>query len=110
MVVVGPEMAPKPPTLGAPRRSHGAPRSWWSWAPRWPPNPQRSERPGVAMALLDHGGRGPRNGPQAPNARSAPAQPYRSSITVVVGPEMAPKPQHSGRPGAAVALLHHGRR
>src|SRR5919198_6039852 len=24
-------------------------------APKWPPNPQRSERPGEAVALLDHG-------------------------------------------------------
>src|SRR5204862_7229996 len=49
----GPEMAPKPPTLGASRRSRGAPRS-----------------------------RSSRNGPQTPNPRSAPAQPWRPSITV----------------------------
>src|SRR5437868_6276582 len=63
----GPEMAPKPPTLGAPRRSRGAPRSRSSWAPKWPPTP---------------------------NAWSATAQPWRSSITVVVGPAPALHPQH----------------
>jgi len=51
----GPDMAPIPPTFGAPRRSRGAPRS--------------------------------------PNVRSAPAQPWRSSI-----------PQRSERPGAAGRL------
>src|SRR5438552_3199852 len=48
-------MAPKPPTFGAPRRSRGAP---------------------LGRAL---GEMGPRHGPQAPNVRSAPAQPWRSS-------------------------------
>src|SRR5438874_13118252 len=75
-------------------------------APKWPPNPQRLERHGAAVALLDHGRRGPRNGPQTPNAWSATAQPWRSSITVVLGPEMAPHPQRLGRHGAALGLLH----
>ncbi len=39
----GPDMAPKPPTLVAPRRGRGAPR----------PNPQRSGRPSGAVAPLD---------------------------------------------------------
>src|SRR5205807_3324223 len=51
----GPDMAPKPPTFGAPRRSRGAPQ-------------------GRALGEM-----GPRHGPQAPNVRSAPAQPWRSS-------------------------------
>src|SRR5207253_1234607 len=48
-------MAPKPPTFGALRRSRGAPL-------------------GRALGEI-----GPRHGPQAPNVRSAPAQPWRSS-------------------------------
>src|SRR5215470_11257961 len=52
---LGPEMAPKPPSFGAPRRSRGAPL--------------------YRFAL------GPRNGPQAPFVRSTPAQPGRSSIS-----------------------------
>src|SRR5204863_8601351 len=46
----GPEMAPKPPTFGAPWRSRVAPLSIMG-APKWPPNPQPSERPGEAVAL-----------------------------------------------------------
>src|SRR5947207_13519345 len=49
-------------------------------APKWPPNPQPSERPGEAVPLLE----------------TAPAH---------WGPEMAPKPQPSERPGEAVPLL-----
>src|SRR5438094_4334701 len=40
---MGPEMAPKPPTFGAPRRSRVAP----------PSNPKRSSRPGEPVTLLD---------------------------------------------------------
>src|SRR5207248_1149494 len=47
----GPEMTPKPPDV---RRAPAEP--WRSihdmGAPAWPPNPQRSERPGRAVALL----------------------------------------------------------
>src|SRR5437899_13100461 len=88
-------MAPKPPTLGAPRRSLGAPRySETLRAPKWPPNPQRSERRGGALALLDIPRRsGPRHGPQTPNARSAPAEPWRPSISRdAPGPRIAPQP------------------
>src|SRR2546425_2453233 len=94
-------MAPKPPALGAPRRSLGAPRySETLRAPTWPPNPQRSERRGGALALLDIPRRsGPRHGPQTPNARSAAAEPWRSSISRdAPGPEMAPKPPALGAP------------
>src|SRR5947208_10574345 len=53
----GPDMAPIPPTFGAPRRSRGAPRSpnvRSAPAQPWRSSiPQRSERPGAAMALLD---------------------------------------------------------
>src|SRR5713101_2874676 len=72
----GPEMAPKPPTFGAPRQSRDAPLCRGVMgAPRWPPNPQRSERPGKAVTLLYVAGLwGPRDGPQTPNVRSAPAK------------------------------------
>src|SRR5207244_3163925 len=60
------------------------------------PNPQRSERPGEAVSLL-YRAWGPRNGPQTPNVRSAPAKPCRSSIEHG-GPEMAPKPPTFGAP------------
>src|SRR5207248_5201257 len=69
-----------------------------------PHTPQRSERPGKPVALLDH----------APSARSAPGNPWRSSIT---GPAFgapretrgAPRSraQRSERPGKPVALLDH---
>src|SRR5262245_43061841 len=54
----GPRDGPKPPTLVAPRQSRGAPRlrplhrSIGLGAPRWPQTPQRSSRPGKAVALL----------------------------------------------------------
>src|SRR5207302_6876093 len=55
----GPDMAPKPPTFGARRRSRGAPlgRALGEMGPRHggPPSPQRSERPGAAVALLRAG-------------------------------------------------------
>src|SRR5438445_7832083 len=72
----GPDMAPKPPTFGAPRRSRGAPLTRVR----------------------------PRHGPQAPNVRRAPAQPWRSS-NPRAAPTWPPSPQRSSRPGAAVALL-----
>src|SRR5437660_1727294 len=80
-------MAPRPPTFGAPRRSRGAP---------------------LGRAL---GEMGPRHGPQAPNVRSAPAQPWRSSGPGTGrdgAPTWPPSPQRSERPGAAVALLRAG--
>src|SRR5439155_8131670 len=75
-------------------------------APRWPPYPQRSERPGkpVPLSNLDGGPEmapipptlgaaretraalqlrwGPRDGPHTPDARSGPGNPCRSSISV----------------------------
>src|SRR2546426_3375610 len=45
----GPEMAPTPPTLVTPRGTRGA-LSIIVGAPKWPPHPQNSSRPG---ALLD---------------------------------------------------------
>src|SRR6185369_16672285 len=89
-----PTWPPNPPTLGTHRRSRGAPRSSAKWgAPTWPPNSRRSGRPGAAVAPLDppRSG-GPRHGPQTPDARDAPAQPWRPSILrEVEGPDMAPK-------------------
>src|SRR5207253_5083584 len=94
----GPDMAPKPPSLVAARRSRAAPRSQSQvlGAPTWPPNAHRSSRPGGAGPRLGHSRRcwGPRDGPQTPIARRAPAEPGRASVTVAGagGPEMAPKP------------------
>src|SRR3989440_5230848 len=69
-----------------------------------PHTPQRSERPGKPVALLDH----------APSARRAPGNPWRSSITrpALVAPREtrgAPRSraQRSSRPGKPVALLDH---
>jgi len=47
-----------------------------------PHTPQRSGRPGEAVAPLDSAsrGRGPEMAPHAPNARAAPAKPWRPSI------------------------------
>src|SRR5262245_51784781 len=51
-------MAPKPPAFGAPRPSRGAPLVLARFgrphmgAPKWPPSPQPSERPGTAVACL----------------------------------------------------------
>src|SRR5207245_7504244 len=72
----GPDMAPKPPTFGALRRSRGAPQG---------------------LALGEMGA--PTWGPQAPNVRSAPAQPWRSSGPGTGrdgGPDMARKPPTFG--------------
>src|SRR6266550_1145242 len=63
-------------------------------APTWPPYPQRSERPGAAVALLDPPAFGAprrsRGAPRSPNVRSAPAQPWRSSIPGVRQPRGRP--------------------
>src|SRR5439155_2500322 len=54
----GPRYGPKPPTFGPPRRSRGAPPITAPppiddmGAPIWPPSPQRSARPGQAVARL----------------------------------------------------------
>src|SRR6266404_4995661 len=83
----GPEMAPNPPSLGALRRSRGAPRS--------------------ASQVVRA-----RDGPQTPIARRAPAEPWRASMIVAGdgGPEMVPKPLCSARSGGAVARLDDRRR
>src|SRR5216117_3973533 len=70
----GHEMAPQTPQpLVAPRRSRGAPR---------PPN--RSSRPGEAVARLDPqplvAPRRSRGAPRPPHARRAPAKPWHPSI------------------------------
>ena len=80
-------------------------------APKWPPYPQRSGRPGGAVAPLDNGWeRGPEMAPIPPSVRRAPGNPVRSSISVVVigAPKWPPYPQRSGRPGGAVAPLDNG--
>src|SRR3989440_162970 len=46
-----PGRSSKPPTFGAPRHSRAAPLSSFG-APKWPPNPHPSERPGEAVSLL----------------------------------------------------------
>src|SRR5437660_4998226 len=71
----GPEMAPKPPTLEPPRPSRdGSRQPACIGAPKWPPSPQRSNRPGQAVTVLDNPRvKGPRNGPQSPNPQTAPA-------------------------------------
>src|SRR5205823_7362046 len=99
----GPDMAPKPPSFGPPRRSRGAPLFPW----------------------------GPRHGPQTPIVRAAPAEPWRPSISLGAprwppnplsfgsprrsrgaplfpwGPRDGPQtPHRSGRPGGAVAPLY----
>src|SRR5216117_4417390 len=84
----GHEMAPQTPQpLVAPRRSRGAPR---------PPN--RSSRPGEAVARLDPRAlvapRRSRGAPRPPHARRAPAKPWRAST-----------PTRSSRAGEAVARL-----
>src|SRR3989441_6401132 len=57
-----------------------------------PQPPQRSERPGAAVALLDYAtGDAPRWPPKPPNARSVPAQPWRSSITRQATPRDSPR-------------------
>src|SRR5207249_3602659 len=132
----GPEMAPQTPqTFGAPRETRGAPRLTRSFlgarnGPPNPPNvrsapgnpwrssinallsggpemapkpPKRSERPGKPVALLDKRAPfwGPRDGPpNPPNVRSAPGNPWRSSINALLsgGPEMAPNPPTFGAP------------
>src|SRR5437867_13255676 len=53
-------------------------------APRWPPHPPRSERPGEPVALLDPAlieGGGPDMAPTPPDARDAPRNPGRSSMS-----------------------------
>src|SRR5207237_1155742 len=75
-----PTWPPNPQTFGAPRRSRGAPRDH-AW-------PEASTRP------------------VAPDVRSAAAQPWRSSGSLVAGGLDASRgPKRSERPGAAAALL-----
>ncbi|PYM79243.1 MAG: hypothetical protein DME13_26630, partial [Candidatus Rokuibacteriota bacterium] len=94
-----PKWPPNPQTFGAPRHSRVAPLNPQTFgAPRHsrvaPLNPQRSERPGEAGALL-YRAWGPRNGPQTPNVRSAPAKPCRSST----------QSPNARRPGGPVTRL-----
>src|SRR5437879_13764090 len=68
-----------------------------------PHTPQRSERPGKPVALLDH----------APSARSAPGNPWRSSITrpALGAPrETRGAPRRSGRKVAEHAARSEERR
>src|SRR5438477_5349168 len=74
----GPRNGPQTPNVRSARRSRVAPLSSLG-APKWPPNPQRSERPGEAVSLL-----------------------YRSWGA----PKWPPNPQRSERPGEAVSLLY----
>ena len=75
-----------------------------------PQLPQRSSRPGGAVARLDlapgHGG--PRDGPPNPPALVAPRR-SRGGASIsrqdMGGPEMAQTPQRSSRPGGAVTPL-----
>ena len=81
-------------------------------AQTWPPLPQRWNRPGAAVAVLDRATRsrflkwGPRHGPHSPTLGTAPAQPWRSStVRLAHGSEvgahdMAP---HSSTLGTAPA-------
>src|SRR5438067_5999333 len=76
-------MAPKPPSLVAPRRSRGAPRS-------------------ESQVM------GPRDGPPNPPSRVAPRRSRGAprSESQVMGPRDAPQtPHRSSRPGGAVARL-----
>src|SRR5438067_1572236 len=75
-------------------------------APKWPPSPKRSSRPGGAVARL-YKSWGPRNGPQAPKyssrAGGAVARLYKSW-----GPRNGPQaPKRSSRPrrGRGAPLL-----
>src|SRR5882762_5967488 len=69
-------MAPKSPTLGAPRRSRGAPRSrWWCWGPDMAPKPPTLGAPGGAVALLDSGARPTRGCGDVPASCVAPREP-----------------------------------
>src|SRR5205814_1278009 len=96
-------------------------------APRWPPNPHRSGRPGEAVAplyfRLTAGGPemapqpppsfrpprrrrgaplftwGPRDGPQSHIVRAASAEPWRPSISgLLLGPDMARSPSVRAAP------------
>src|SRR5213078_4106494 len=122
-------------TFVAPRRSRGAPRSPASGPELAPQTPTRSSRPGAAVARLGHPRAAPNWPPKPPHVRRAPAQPWRASVTrerprtgppnphtfvaprrsrgaprsPASGPELAPKPTRSSRPGAAVARLGHPR-
>src|SRR6267143_6570867 len=73
-------MAPKPPSVrtapGNPSRS-----SVLLGAPRWPPNPQRSDHPGKPGPVLCLVG-GPEMAPKPPSVRTGPGNPWRSSVLV----------------------------
>src|SRR5437763_5326698 len=81
----------------------------YTWGPRnGPQTPRRSDRPGLAVAVLYF--RLTAGGPEmAPNPHhsAAPAKPWRSSISGLLlgAPRWPPNPHHSGRPGEAVARL-----
>src|SRR5438132_5878297 len=90
-------MAPKPPAFGAPRQKAVALAGLNMGAPRWPPNPQRSERPGKSRGARwsEHGG--PEMAPKPP-AFGAPRQSRGARWSEHGGPEMAPKPPAFGAP------------
>src|SRR5207247_5170162 len=80
-----PPRPPGPAPRARARRRAAPPRHPSNWGgPEWPPKPpNRSSRPGEAVARLDR-----------PTARRAPAKPWRAST-----------PARSSRPGEAVARL-----
>src|SRR5213079_3127960 len=69
-----------------------------------PQTPQRSSRPGGAVARLDLARvpGAPRWPPKPPNARHAPAEPWRASISRTPGPPLRVA-------GAGAVLEAHGR-
>src|SRR5437016_1884913 len=99
----GPEMAPKPPIARRAPGGAGA-RFYSNGGPDMAPKPPSLVAPRRSRARLGHSRRcwGPRDGPQTPIARRAPAEPGRASVTVVGagGPEMAPNPHRSSPPAA----------
>src|SRR5438094_2474514 len=78
-------------------------------APKWPPNPQRSEAPRPRRGAPRAPASGPEMAPKPPAFGSAPATPWRSSGTRE-RPRNGPQtPSVRKRPGQAVALLGHPR-
>src|SRR5712664_3409411 len=83
----GPEMAPKPPfARRAPAEPWRASITVaGDGAPRWPPNPPSLVAPRRSRGAPRSQSQvmGPRDAPKPPFARRAPVEPWRSSITLL---------------------------
>src|SRR5207244_9515838 len=101
----GPRTGPQTPNARKRRGQAVALLGMAQAAPKWPPNPQRSEAPRPSRGAPRDGASGPEMAPKPPPLGSAAAKPWRSSGWRK-RPRNGPQPPTARtRRGQAVALL-----